>query len=64
MPDHRDKPASVMAYGLVKGDDVERVRRDVDEADAHAVRGEEIAVARHRQRVADRDAADADDAQT
>jgi hypothetical protein len=64
MPDHRDKPASAMAHGPVKGDDVERVRRDVDEVDAHAVRAEEIAVARHRQRVAGRVAADADDAQT
>ena len=64
MPDHRDKPASALAHGPAKCSDIERVRRDVDEVDAHAVRGEEIAVARHRERVADRHAAHADDAET
>ncbi len=64
MPDHRDKPASAMAHGPAKCDDIERVRREVDEVDARAVHAEEIAVARHRQRVADRVAEDAEDTQT
>lgn len=64
MPDHRDKPASAMAHGPAKCDDIERVRREVDEVDARAVHAEEIAVARHRQRVADRGAEDAEDTQT
>jgi hypothetical protein len=54
MPDHRDKPASAMAHGAAKCSDIERVRRDVDEADARSVRAEEVSVARHRQRVASR----------
>jgi hypothetical protein len=54
MPDHRDKPASAMAHGPAKSSDIERVRRDVGEADARSVREEEVAVARHRQRVSSR----------
>lgn len=54
MPDHRDKPASAMAHGPAKGSDIERVRQDVDKADARSVRAEEDSVARHRQRVASR----------
>ena len=63
MPDHRDKPASAMAHGPAKCSDIERVRREVDEVDARAVRTEEIAVARHRQRVAGRVARHEEDAQ-
>ena len=63
MPDHRDKPASAMAHGPAKCSDIERVRREVDEVDARAVRTEEIAVARHRQRVAGRVAGHKEDAQ-
>jgi hypothetical protein len=51
MPDHRDKPASAMARGPAKDSDIERVRRDIDKADAQSVREEEVAVARHRERV-------------
>jgi hypothetical protein len=54
MPDHRDKPASAMAHGSAKCSDIERVRRDLDRADARAVRAEEVSVARHRQRVVGR----------
>ena len=54
MPDHRDRPASAMAHGAAKCSDIERVRRDVDEADARSVRAEEASVVRHRQRVAGR----------
>ena len=55
MPDHQDKPASAMAHGPAKRSDVERIRRDISEADARSVHAEEVAVARHRQRVASRD---------
>ena len=64
MPDHRDKPPSDLAHGPAKCSDIERVRRDVDEADARSVRAEEVSVARHRQRVANRAAEYAEDAQT
>ena len=64
MPDHRDKPASALAHGPAKRTDIERVRRDVDEADARSVRAEEVSVARHRERVSSRVAENEDDAQT
>jgi hypothetical protein len=64
MPDHPDKPASALAHGPAKCSDIERVRRDVDEADEHSVRAEEVSVARHRQRVSNRMAENEDEAQT
>jgi hypothetical protein len=63
MPEHRDKPASAMAHGPAKRSDIERVRRDIDDADARSVHAEEVAVARHRQRVASRVAEHEEDAQ-
>ena len=54
MPDHRDRPPEALAHGPAKPGDIERVRRDVDEAEARSVREEEVAVARHRQRVSSR----------
>lgn len=54
MPDHRDKPASSLAHGPAKCSDIERARRDADEADASSVSAQEVAVARLRERVADR----------
>ena len=54
MPDHRDKPASAMAHGSAKCSDVERVRREIGEADGRSVHAEEVAVTRHRQRVSKR----------
>jgi hypothetical protein len=62
MPDHRDKPASAMAHGAAKCSDIERVRRDVNEADARSVRTEEVSVAHHRLRVAGRRARHEEDA--
>jgi hypothetical protein len=43
-----------MAHGPAKCSDIERVRADVDEADARSVRAEELSLERHRQRVASR----------
>lgn len=54
MPDHRDRPPGALAHGPAKPDDIERVRRDVDEAEARSVREEEVSAARHRQRVFNR----------
>ena len=54
MPDHRDPPAGALAHGPAKPHDIERLRRDVDEAEARSVREEEVAAARHRQRVSNR----------
>jgi len=54
MPEHRDRPASDLAHGPAKPSDIERARRDVDEADAKSVRSEEVTVARRRERVSSR----------
>jgi hypothetical protein len=64
MPDHRDRPPSALAHGPTKPSDIERVRRDVDDAEARTVREEEVSVARHRQRVSSRLAEREEDAQT
>jgi hypothetical protein len=64
MPDHRDKPASAMARGPAKVSDVERVRRDIVDADERAVEAEEVAVARHRERVSGRVTEPEEDART
>jgi hypothetical protein len=64
MPDHRDKPASALAHGPARCSDIERVRRDADDAEARSVRAEEVSVARHRQRVSKRMAEHEEDAQT
>jgi hypothetical protein len=63
MPDHRDRPASALAHGPAKSTDIERARRDVDEADAQSERAEEVSVARHRQRVSTGVAENEEDAQ-
>ena len=54
MPEHRDRPASDLARGPAKPSDIERARRDVDEADAKSVRSEEATVARRRERASSR----------
>ena len=64
MPDHRDRPPSALAHGPAKPSDIERVRRDVDEAEARVVRAEEVSVARHRQRVSSRAAEREEHAET
>lgn len=64
MPDHRDKPASAMAHGPAKTGDVERVRREIGEADERLVHEEEVAVARHRQRISGRVREQEEDART
>ena len=64
MPDHRDKPASALAHGPAKCSDIERVRRDVDEADGRSVSAEEVSVARRRQRISERVTEHEEDAQT
>ena len=64
MPDHRDRPAGALAHGPAKPDDIARLRRDVDEAETRSVRDEEVAAARHRQRVSNRAAEQENDTPT
>jgi hypothetical protein len=64
MPDHRDPPPGALAHGPAKPDDIERLRRNVDEAEARSARDEEVAAARHRQRVSKRAAEHEKDTRT
>ena len=60
MPDHDERPPATLAHGPVKSDDIERVRRDVDESDAHVAREKKTSAAR-RERQLRREAGRKDD---
>jgi multidrug resistance efflux pump len=46
MPDHQERPPTALAHGAVKSDDIERVRRDVDQSDARVARKKKTSAAR------------------
>ena len=46
MPDHQERPPTTLAHGAVKSDDIERVRRDVDDADERAAHDQKASAAR------------------
>ena len=46
MTDHQERPPNALAHGPVKSDDIERVRRDVDESDAHVAHEKKTTAAR------------------
>ena len=46
MADHEERPPSALAHGPVKSDDVERVRRDVDQSEARVAHDKKTAAAR------------------
>jgi hypothetical protein len=48
MPDHEERPPTTLARGAAKTNDIERVRRDVDHADACLTDDEEVRLARRR----------------
>ena len=55
MPHHEERPPTTLARGAAKSADIERVRRDVDNADERLTQGDEAAVrARRRRRRAKR----------
>jgi len=56
MPDHEERPPSALAHGAAKSSDIERVRRDVDDADGRVARDDQVSAARHRRRLRDREA--------
>ena len=51
MPDHTDRPPSALAHGAAKSSDIERVRRDVDNAEVRVARDDEASAARGRRRL-------------
>jgi len=63
MPDHGEQPASALAHGAAKSSDIERVRRDVDNAEARVADDDRASAARRRQRIRDRAARHEEDAQ-
>jgi hypothetical protein len=57
MTDHEERPPDALAHGPVKSDDIERVRRDVDQSDARVARDRKTSAARRERelrRVAER----------
>ena len=54
MPDHKEQPASALAHGAAKSSDIERVRRDVDNAEARVAQDEQASAASRRKRIRDR----------
>ena len=47
MTDHKERPPDALAHGPVKSDDIERVRRHVDESDARVTRETKASAERH-----------------
>jgi predicted alpha/beta-hydrolase family hydrolase len=48
MPDHQERPAVALAHGAAQSADIERVRRDVDAAEACVARHDRTSAARRR----------------
>jgi hypothetical protein len=46
MTEHEERPPNALAHGPVKSDDIERVRRTVDESDARVAHEKKISAAR------------------
>jgi hypothetical protein len=53
MADHEERPPSALAHGPVKSDDIARLRRDVDESDAHVARDKKTSAARREAKLRD-----------
>ena len=48
MSDHEERPPSALAHGPVKSDDIERVRKDVDESEARVAHDKKTSAARRQ----------------
>jgi|1186.fasta_scaffold729124_2 hypothetical protein len=46
MPDHQERPPTDLAHGPVKSEDIDRLRRDVDESGVRVARDKKTAAAR------------------
>ena len=63
MPDHEERPPSTLAHGAVKSDEIERVRRDVDDCEARLAHDTKITAARREQELRRKDTSE-DDAES
>ena len=63
MPDHQERPPVALAHGAAKSGDIERVRRDVDAAEACVARHDRTSAARRRRARRTREEARTPDAQ-
>jgi hypothetical protein len=57
MPDHEERPPTALAHGAAKSSDIERVRRNVDDAEVRAMHDKQTSSARRRRRLRGRVAA-------
>jgi len=63
MPDHKEQPASALAHGATKSSDIERVRRDVNSAEARVAHDDRALATRRERRSRNREAQSTRDAQ-
>jgi hypothetical protein len=63
MPDHMERPSTTLAHGPAKSGDIERVRRDVDRAEARVAHDDRASAAARRRRLRGREAERERDAQ-
>ena len=63
MPDHEDRSPSALAHGAAKSSDIERVRRDVDNAEVRVARDDQASAERRQRRLSGREAERKPDAQ-
>jgi len=63
MPDHDERPPTALAHGAAKTTDIERVRRNVDQAEVRVTNDAQTSTARRRRQLRGREAQRRDDAQ-
>jgi hypothetical protein len=63
MPDHQERSPTALAHGAAQCGDIERVRRDVDAAEACVARTDQTSARRRRRRRRHRETARNPDAQ-
>jgi hypothetical protein len=63
MPNHEERPPTALAHGAAKSSDIERVRQNVDKAEARVTHDDQASTARRRRQLRGREAARSADAQ-
>jgi hypothetical protein len=63
MPDHEERAPTALAHGAAKSSDIERVRRDVDQAEVRVTHDDQASTARRRRQLRGREAERKSDAQ-